>query len=111
MPWPVLKCHSGMPIFASTASKDCPSSPKKEKAARGRHRSAGGMPRTHLGRSPHRLVGFQVVGRQDWMRQAGELGACADDCRGKKLAQSTVATSENARTIRQKSGASTHTMK
>jgi hypothetical protein len=27
--WPVLKCHSGLPVCASTASKDRASSPKK----------------------------------------------------------------------------------
>src|SRR5437879_9324264 len=47
----------------------------------------------------------------DSIRQTGELGVCADDCRGKKLAHSTVATSEKARSNTQKSGASTDTMK
>src|SRR5437016_13954280 len=38
---------------------------KKDKAARGGHRSTRGMPRTHLGKSPRRFVGFEVVGEQN----------------------------------------------
>src|SRR6266480_226007 len=40
---------------------------KKDKAARGGHRSTRGMPRTHLRKSPHRLVGFEAVGQQDFL--------------------------------------------
>src|SRR5438034_11717779 len=29
--WPVLKCHSGLPVCASRASKELASSPKKSK--------------------------------------------------------------------------------
>src|SRR5437667_3309964 len=38
---------------------------KKDKAARGGHRSTRGMPRTHLGKSPRRFVGFEIVGEQN----------------------------------------------
>ena len=41
----------------------------------------------------------------------GEVGVCADDFPGKKLAQSSVASSEKARSNTPKSGASTDTMR
>ena len=64
---PVLKCHSGVPVAASTASKDRASSPKNSKSAGSGHHTSGRVAFAGLDVSPGRMVTIEGIGEQDFL--------------------------------------------